>query len=250
DGDGDDKGKGKEDKGKGKDDKEKTPRQKGCAYCTLQQLGVKNQAGEVLACRKAEFLTHIPDIKAISKAYAVQCAKAAIRTPDLLKIAEEAIEAYTDFRKGPCPNARGWGKRGARSREVRDPGGGEPRGAPMDQPQGGAGYLVAHSGGTGVEGGGAISLVAEAALAPVHADVEVPLLDPGPPLDCTDVEAEDSDGDEVIREDVDDLCDSFLPPYAASINALVQEMQQLFPSSRDPVLAARAQSEAEEAYSG
>ncbi|KAJ1398718.1 hypothetical protein B484DRAFT_406557, partial [Ochromonadaceae sp. CCMP2298] len=70
DGNRDDKGKGTEDKVKGKDDREKPPRQKGCAYCILQQLGVKNQAGEVLACRKAEFFTHIPDIKAISKAYA------------------------------------------------------------------------------------------------------------------------------------------------------------------------------------
>jgi hypothetical protein len=97
-----------------REEKDKARQLKGCAYCVLEQLGVKNTSGDPLVCRKAEFLTHIPDIKLISKAHALQCAKGAIRNPDLLKIAEEAIEAYADFRKGPNPNARGRGKgRGA-----------------------------------------------------------------------------------------------------------------------------------------
>jgi hypothetical protein len=94
----------------------------------------------------------------------------------------------------------------------------------------------------------------------------VPLLDPGPlqtraqapgradaeapaqPANIAEAEAEDSDVDEVIAEDVDDLRDSFLPPACTNIDQLVHEMQQLFPSSRDPVLAARAKSEITEAY--
>jgi hypothetical protein len=48
---------------------------KGCAYCVLKQLGVKNSSCDPLVCRKAEFLTHIPDIKLISKTHALQCAR-------------------------------------------------------------------------------------------------------------------------------------------------------------------------------
>jgi hypothetical protein len=109
----------------------------------------------------------------------------------------------------------------------------EPQEVPKDQPKGRAG--------TG-------SPVSTTGLAPTHANEEVPLDYPGPSAACTDAEAEDSDTDEVISEDMDDLRDSFLPPRATTVDALVHEMQLLFPSSRDPQLAARARSDVVAAY--
>jgi hypothetical protein len=98
---------------KAAEEKNKLRQQRGCAYCVLKQLDVRNSAGEPFECRGSEFLTHIPDVKTISKAYALQCVKGGVKSADLLKVAEAAVEAHTGFRVGPNPRGGGKGKRGA-----------------------------------------------------------------------------------------------------------------------------------------
>ncbi|KAJ1408565.1 hypothetical protein B484DRAFT_469015, partial [Ochromonadaceae sp. CCMP2298] len=84
---GGDKGKGDKEKERVKaaEEKNKLRQQRGCAYCVLKQLDVRNSAGEPFECRGSEFLTHIPDVKTISKAYALQCVKGGVKSADLLK---------------------------------------------------------------------------------------------------------------------------------------------------------------------